>query len=243
MPAFTALFLGLASLAAAAPTVQEGTVLRPHFTTQEGSHSAGTAFAVEINDRVLVVTALHLFGPAGGLKSQVDGAKIAEFTTSVALRDAFTGGDFGQAKKTLLLSNTQPMGDTAAGDIVAFEAEILTGLDKLNAKSKDLVPLSLAEKVPAKGDNVYVAALVGEDKDSRVHKATVVESNDKWLFYEYADNTLDIAGTNGAAVLDENGQVIGMNLGGGKMDDGKLIGSANPLNPIRQRLTEAVTRE
>jgi hypothetical protein len=243
MPIFATLFLGLSSVATAAPTVQDGTVLRPHFTTQEGSHSAGTAFAIDVEDTLLVVTALHLFGPAGGLKGQIDGDKIAEFTTSVTLRDAFTGGDFGQANKALSLTNTQPMGDEAAGDIVAFEAQVLTGLDKLNAKSKDLVPLSLAAKVPQKGDSVYVAAQVGADKDSRVHKATVVESNDKWLFYEYADSALDIAGTNGAPVLNEAGKVIGMNLGGGKMDDGKLIGSANPLNPIQQRLTEAVTRE
>jgi len=242
MAIFAPLLLVLGA-AFAAPSVEDGSVLRPHFVTQQGAHSAGTAFAVDVHGKTVIVTALHLFGPAGGLEAQVEGDKIAEITKSVTLRDAFTGGDFGSADKGLKLENTQPMGDTAAGDIAAFQAKVLTGLDKLNAKSKPPAPLALAEKAPVKGDTVYVAAQFGADKESRTHEAKVVESNEKWLFYEYSDASLDIAGTNGAPVLNESGQVVGMNLGGGKMEDGKLIGSANPVTAIRTRLTEAVPKE
>jgi len=237
------IFVMLTGTAMATPSVEDGSILRPRFVTQQGSHAAGTAFALDVNGKLLVVTALHLFGPAGGLESQIAGDKVAEFTKSIAVRDAYTGGDFGTANKGLTLADTHPMGDDAAGDIVAFEAQILTGLDKLNAKSQPLKPLVLAQDAPTKGDKVYVAAQIGDDKKTRTYEAKIVESNDKWLFFEYADNALDIAGTNGAPVLDESGKVVGMNLGGGKMDDGKLIGSANPYSAIHKRLTEAVPLE
>jgi len=243
MRSIVAMFLLMCSVAQAAPAVEDGTVLRPRFKTEQGTFNAGTAFAVELNGKVLVVTALHLFGPAGGLEKQIEGDKVPAFTKSISLRDAFTNGDFGTAHKGLPLADTHPMGDDAAGDIAAFEAKILTGLDKLDSKAKDLAPIKLAEAAPKKGDAVFVAAQFAADKETRTHEAKVVEVNDKWLFFEYAKGELDIAGTNGAPVLNEKGEVVGINLGGGKMKDGKLVGSANPLSAVKKRLTEAVPAE
>ena len=243
MHRFVALILLLSSAAWSAPTIEDGTILRPRFVTEQGTFNAGTAFAVDVNGKVLVVTALHLFGPAGGLEKQIEGDQVPAFTKSIFLRDAFTNADHGTAHNGLTLADTHPMGDDAVGDIAAFEAKVLTGLDKLDSKAKALKPVHLATATPKKGDVVFIAAQFSADKDLRTREAKVVEINDKWLFFEYTDAGLDIAGTNGAPVLNEEGQVVGINLGGGKMKDGKLVGSANPLSAIKKRLTGAVPAE
>ncbi len=242
MRSLFALILLMSTTATAAPTVEDCTVLRPRFVTQDGSFAAGSALAVEVNGKLLVATAMHLFGPAGGLKEQIEGAKIPEFTKSISLRDAFSNRDCGKAHKGLTLSDTHPMKDDAVGDIAAFEAKILTGLDKLESKAKPLKPVKLAEVDPKKGDMVFVAAQFSDDKETRTREAKVVEISDKWLFFEYVDTELELAGTNGAPVLNDKGELVGINLGGGILKE-KLVGSANPLPAVKKRLTEAVPKE
>ena len=227
----------------AAPEVADRFVLRPSFSTSAGPVNAGSAFALKHGDRTVLVTALHLLGPAGGLAAQVDATKLGDVVQSVGVRGAFTGAGgpaIATAKKVVPVAGAHPMGDDAAGDILLLEPEVKTGLDRLQVqKTPSLAPGALAAAAPAVGDPVWLAASV-QGVDTRVHAGKVVEINDKWMFYEIAKGDLDLAGTNGAPILDAKGKVVAIQLGGGVMEDGKLIGAANPWPAVKKALDGAL---
>ena len=82
----------------------------------------------------------------------------------------------------------------------------------------DFIPeraLELSADLPAVGDTVYVLALhVGDHPRSgpRRHPARVVTSNDSQLRYQYLLSA-NANMTSGAAVLDRDGKVVGLNVG------------------------------
>src|SRR5262245_36911788 len=57
----------------------ENFLLSPKFVTTQGEVEAGTAFVTNVraNERQVILTALHLLGPDGGLKSQIAPIKAA----------------------------------------------------------------------------------------------------------------------------------------------------------------------
>ena len=223
---------------AAVPAVPDRFVLRPSFTTSLGPVNAGAAFALKVGDRTLLVTAMHLLGPAGGLKAQVAAERLAEVVQSVGVRGAFTDdkAPVAVAKTVLPIEGAHPMGDDASGDILVLEPEVKTGLDRLQVhETPKLSAGALAAAAPAVGDPVWLAARIGSG-EARAHAGKVVEINDKWLFYEFTSADLDLAGTNGAPVLDAEGKVVGIQLGGGVMDDGKLVGAANPWPAVMKAI-------
>lgn len=233
----------VAEAPAEAPAVADRFVLRPSFTTSLGPVNAGSAFAVKRGERTVLVTALHLLGPAGGLKAQVETARLAEVVQSISVRGAFTGEGkppVAVATKILAVPGAHPMGDDAAGDILVFELAQKTGLDRLQVRdTPKLAPGALAAAAPSVGDAVWLVAKV-RGGDDRAHPAKVVQIDDKWLFYEIHQADLDLAGTNGAPIVNAAGEVVGIQLGGGVMEDGKLVGAANPWAAVRKALDAAV---
>ncbi len=227
---------------ASAPSVPDRFVLRPSFSTSLGPVNAGSAFALTYAERTVMVTAMHLLGPAGGLKVQVEAGRLAEVVQSVGVRGAFTedAQPVAVSKELVPVAGAHPMGDDAAGDILIFAPEVKTGLDRLQVRDvPKLSPGVLADAAPKVGDPVWLAARIGAG-DTRVHAGKVVEINDGWLFYEIGDATLSLAGTNGAPILGADGKVVGIQLGGGVMDDGKLIGAANPWSGVKKALDGAL---
>lgn len=226
-----------------APDVPDRFVLRPSFSTSLGPVNAGSAFALAHNGKTVLVTALHLLGPAGGLKAQVEPGKLGSVVQSVAVRGAFTGQGkppVSTAKDVVAIAGAHPMGDDAAGDILVLAPEEKTGLDRLEIGDKPkLAPGSLASAAPKVGDPVWLAA-AATNAEGRAHVGKVVEINDKWLFYEIAQSDLSLAGTNGAPILNAAGEVVGIQLGGGVMDDGKLVGAANPWSAVHAKLSAAL---
>ena len=61
--------------------------------------------------------------------------------------------------------------------------------------------------------------------------AEVVESDTKNLVYKFERKGLKTAGTSGAPVVNEKGEVVGMNTGGGQEGDVQF-GFANPAKAI-----------
>ncbi len=247
MPAevmMTALLLVLAMAWAESPKIQEGFVLRPVFETTQGSLEAGTAFAVEHQGQILALTAFHLFGPPGGLPTQISAAELPGYATGLTARDAWSGAEVGKSSgPALLLADAQPMGETAARDLAAFpmvRPDPLQAIDVAGVSAhKFLRPRALAAEAPAVGAKVYVAASLVTGNKPGTLEATVLEVNPDWIFFEYATTELDLTATSGAPLLDEGGEVVGMVLGAG-LFEGKLIGSASPGLAIKQRLSTAL---
>lgn len=107
-----------------APQIAANTALRPMFLLNDGrSFSAGTAVCVRTapNTKPLMLTALHLFGPSGGLKTDIAPGDLNKQVRAVAATDL-------NGKQLLVKANGTathggyPMtaqGDVS-GDVVAF---------------------------------------------------------------------------------------------------------------------------
>jgi hypothetical protein len=226
----------------AAPEVAEGFVLRPAFFTETGSFLAGTAFAVQEGDRTVVLTAYHLFGPAGGLPAEVPPAEVGKLVREVLLRDAWTDKVVGRTERALLLEDAAPLHTDASRDLVVFP---LVKVDPSDVSARlaaaKLRPGKLATTAPKVGDPVYVAAEAsGVRAAERTFRATLVEVGEGSLYYQLEAGDLDMTGMSGAPVLAADGSILGMHLGGGAMEDGALIGVANPASRIRARITQAL---
>ncbi|MBX2796595.1 MAG: serine protease [Myxococcales bacterium] len=236
-------WIALLSVAQAeAPTVAACTVLRPSFTVGEKAYPAGTMFAAKAGEHTVLLTAHHLFGPAGGLPSLLTGPQVGEQVSRVSLTDAFSGGPCGTSETVRTVTDAAPMGSKGtATDLAVFTPKEATGLDRLQSTRArpELAPLPLAAADPKKGDSVWVAARV-QQSTTRMWPAEVVEVSGTGLYYRFADSSLDLGATSGAPVLNAEGAVVGLHLGGGAMADGALVGAANPVSSVRSRVQAAL---
>ncbi len=235
------LWLVLASALGAAPEIPACFAISPTFATADDTHSVGTMFATKIGDRVVLLTAHHLFGPPGGFDKALGGAEVASTVQSVTLRDAYTYVSCGSAEPRAV-ADAQPMGDQGAHrDVAVFVPKRASGLKslELNAGQRSPAARPLAEKAAAVGDVVYLVARVGEGTP-RTFTGEVVQATAKALYFKYQDATLELAAANGAAVLNAAGEVVGLHLSSGKMGDGTLVGVANPAASLRARAQKAL---
>lgn len=212
----------------------------PAFTVDGTTLSAGTAFVLDMTEppsasnplaprpsALFLVTALHLFGPNGGLAAQIESEHLPDHVKM----DACIGGD-GQhwtARRTLAIAGAVPMASPFR-DVAAFAAD--------PAGLKDATRLKLAEKGPLAGDEVWVVASMGGDGRIRRYGARVTYNGPDALQYAFVDSTLVLAASSGAAVVDGSGRVLGLHLGGAK-DRGDLLGMAVPLERLRKLIGEA----
>ncbi|OAI47457.1 hypothetical protein AYO44_09495 [Planctomycetaceae bacterium SCGC AG-212-F19] len=213
--------------------VPDGFVLQPEFQIKKKSFAAGTAFVVKLEGfpRPVILSAIHLVGPAGGYTEDVPAAKLAQVVEKVTFTDQFTGKNaMWVTQGVLTIPDAAPLGKTGkAGDIMALWAP-----DKAALK-----PAPLAAKTPAKGETVWVATRAGgAPATQRLHRATVILEEEGKLYYFYDNPKFEIQGTSGAPVLNAAGEVVGINLGGGT-SQGKVGGVANPVGVFREHLVEA----
>ena len=230
-----------APAAPAGPTVAPCTVFAPVYTIDgKNPPQAGSMFAVKVGAKTVLVTSFSMFGPAGGQAAQIPADKLAEHVTAVSALDAFAPTTVcGRSTKVLSMADAAPFGQghDMTKDIAAFEMA-----DPDLASMATAVPVSaltFAAAAPTVGDPVYLLAKLKNQTTAKAFSAKIVQSDAGYVFFQFDDATLDLAGTPGAPLVDAKGALLGVDVAGQKMQDGALIGGATPLATTRSRLEAA----
>ena len=222
-----------ASAATAAPTSTDA-IFKPMFTTPQGPLNAGTAFVARFDhcDAPVLLTAIHLFGPSGGLPQAMTADDVRHGVSQAEL----TG--FGRNAKHMLFEvdsltpeNATPCCTSdrmvGVGDVAAFTAP---------ARLKPIA-LTMALNDVVAGDRVtLLAPLAGAADAGLRHDAVVVGMHDGFLLYKFDDPNIQLRATSGAPVVDSAGRVVAINLTGGhlaKDDPAAMIGGGNPVTAWR----------
>ena len=216
----------------AAPSVPPNALYQPTFLTARESWCAGTAFIVEFPGAPapLLVTCHHLFGPSGGLEKQLEPQDLPKVVRGVAAVSMQDDQGVLLARKCLVVADAKAMGSgEPATDLALFLIE----------GQAQLKPLHFADTSPLVGDEVFMYARLSQQPNPSLYRATVIEVTPDAVTYHFADKKIELRGTSGAPVLNAKGEVIAMNLGGGKQA-GKLIGVGNPVESMRKRATDAL---
>jgi hypothetical protein len=208
----------------AATPSSDKVVFQPIFTTaKDGKFAAGKAFVVAASCGPVLISAYHLFGEGGGLKAQIPVAALTENIKEITLLDITTHQlKFNLNGKSVTPLDAKPCceGSGAArppGDVFAFKST--TDL------SSSAMPVS---KTPAnKGDRLRVltSVMVGSGTS---FDAVSLGMRDGYLMYEIVSPGYVQQATSGAPVVDTEGRVVAINLGGGASATGKMFGTGNP---------------
>jgi hypothetical protein len=193
-------------------------ICRPTFELKDQSLSAGTAFLMETaveKKPVVLVTAHHLLGPMGGLPAEVAWSEVpkavkrATCNSITAPAQSWVGAPLA-VPGAASFNNQTPDG---LRDIALFVVQ------KPAAR-----PLKLAAVLPKLGDTVWlVAQLVsGAPQEKLLFKAKVARVQDLALNYVVEDpaGTFDLRATSGAPVVNERGEVVAVNMAGGRVAEG-----------------------
>ena len=213
------LSIGAAGALADPPKTVVDSICRPTFEMKDRSLSAGTAFLMESGvekQPVVLVTAHHLLGPMGGLSTEVAWNEVprqvkrASCQSIAAAAQSWTG---------------MPIAIPGAASFNNQTKEGLRDIALLAVSGKPVArPLKLAAAEPKLGDSVWlVAQLVsGAPKDQLLFKAKVVQVQDLALNYLVDDpsGTFDLRATSGAPVVNERGEVVAVNMAGGRAANG-----------------------
>ena len=202
-------------------TISTGTLFRPRFGTSEGEARAGTAFAAKLKGKpeTLIISVLHLFGPAGGLKTNIQADKLATAWKKLVLEDCKSQNHFGEIHmQPLTLAAARPHPENSElGDIAICKVMDATEIEALQ----------LSQRVPANGERVWlVSKVIGSG--SLIHAATVESLQNGWLLYSFDDRSINLQDSNGAPVIDRTGSVVAVNASI-TQEGSRKIGSGTPV--------------
>src|ERR1051325_2811060 len=159
----------------APPGIPAHFVLRPEFSTKDGLLSAGTAFPIEMagSDRILILTATHLFGPAGGLPQQIGTWQLPSYVSGITLFDAYTKSQVASAGPMIEIRGAEAVAEGDNGDVAAFWAPSDAGVGRAR----------LCTTPPGTGEVVWLAAALidGPEAELPLHRAIIKPSRSKWL--------------------------------------------------------------
>lgn len=192
--------------------IPDYSIWRPFFFTEFGNQAIdeiqGTAFAVKAGakDKVFLVTALHLLGPAGGLTRQIEPGKIHQLVNEVVTSETFGATD---ANFILKLPIEPPI--KIRDKDYWLQADILL-LPGEGSKARYRT-LELSSESPKLGDSIWLVTAVfgGAPASDKTHAATVVDVDDAGgLRYEFKNLDLILKAADGAPLVDAEGRVVGM---------------------------------
>ena len=169
------------------------------------------------------------------INNNYTGKEIPKLIDNVDLFDIFTTNwmlsQISNCDQMLVLPNAklyekEPKSDN---DIAAF----------LVKQNKKLSPGKLANKRPIVGDSVWQAYPIEPFGTLQVHPATVVEVTHNSLVFKYHHKGSIFNGGSGSPILNDNGQVVALTVGGGYYD-GIELGHGNHIENINKHLKMAL---
>ncbi|HEX8372889.1 MAG TPA: trypsin-like peptidase domain-containing protein [Chthoniobacterales bacterium] len=222
------LAFGQATTAGAAvkePVIARGFIGSPRFETKEGPLGAGTAFLMKTDRQfeVVLLTALHLFGPHGGLKTQKTQAELPSLVTKVALQD-ITG--INELKMPLV---AVPIKIDPSPDLVVFRPTISNLVTN---------PGRFADALPAVGETLWLAAHVRQPRGVTLHACTVTEIKGERIHCRFVNQAIETNGGSGGPYLNAKGEVVGIHDGSVKTEGNKqgIILSAAAIRAVLKSL-------
>lgn len=213
------------------PKIGGSVALRPVITLKNGrTFAAGTAVAVRLkpDGKPVLLTALHLFGPAGGeLDKETPPAEMDRVVKGLALTPlggkkpvAFAKGSLRKSGAGVSDENTDVSGDVAAFTLLPNA--------RVNA-------LPLAGERPRMGEWLW---LIGDEVEhkpqtQRLYPVKVVQVDEK-SGKLYFKTPVELQGFSGAPLINSRREVVGLLIAGGGP-----VGFFNPAESIRKRLSES----
>ena len=162
--------------------------------------SAGTAFAAKLTGKsqTLIITALNLFGPAGGLNTEINADRLATAWKKLIVEDCKSQNYFGEIEmQPVSLTDAQPHPKKSGlGDIAACTV--------IDATAIEALPLS--QRIPATGERVWLVSKLPGVREL-LHPATVERLADGWLRYTFTDRNISLKSTNGSPIVDYLGKL------------------------------------
>lgn len=210
-------------------------VCRPTFKVDAASYQAGTAFLVS-RARPLLLTAHHLFGPDGGLAKPVTWQDMPAHAHLVACKPIRAGKPVsGETAIAIPDAHAMDPADQsgAINDVAVF---------RTSPESSVAPSLTLALSSPKEGDRVFLIA-EAQGSNSSVHPARVLGLQNGALLFAYDDPKLELQATSGAPIVNEDGKVVGLHLGGSYDAEAKtVVGVADDLTVLTKAVAAAGTQ-
>ncbi|CAM2063766.1 Trypsin-like peptidase domain-containing protein [Sulfidibacter corallicola] len=210
------------------PDVGAYPVYAPTFDTQLGEVRAGKAFLGKEprTNTVYLLSAHHLLGEAGGLPRELAWHEVPEQVRSVRCASDDPTFEPLTFHEVIPIEGARKMDmNSCTQDLLVFRA------------SEDLAPQALPFRTEPIGvdEPVWLYSSVSNDEKT-LHLAVVTDVTEDWLEYVYLED-LDLTATSGAPVVDKEGRLVAINLGGYAL--GGLRGLGNPVSAVRNNLARA----
>jgi hypothetical protein len=234
MKRILALLAILPAVAVAEPKPDLNSITLPTFIfDQRHAATAGVAWPVMEAGKQYLVTAHHILGPAGGLKTQLAPRDVAREVKAIASLCLGDGKTVFLATPALYVPKAR-IYDENGGDADVAVARL--------PDARGVKPLVLAAAAPKKNDPAWLfVRLVDRDRPT-LYPVTVIEVTPGFVQYKVEDKSLNLRAATGAPVLNAAGEVISMHLGFGKQTTA-LIGISCPAIAIRAHIREAEEAE
>lgn len=207
------------------PKIPSHVVFRPTFLTRDFSFTAGTGFLLEgkTEGSSFLVTAYHLFGPAGGLDNQIAGDMIPKvFPRAV-------GFSFDPDPILLTTDEGVPFPDARKSDENGCEKDF--AFYRVRGWSANR-SLELSRKIPVIGEKVWLILRSIARDDLLFAEAVVAWQSPNEIRYYLQNPDYMYSGASGAPVVNALGEVVAMHSGTFTSQSGRKFGFGAPAAAI-----------
>lgn len=212
------------SSARAQPSVPPHIACKPTFLLAHESFFGGTAFVARVpgGKRNVLVTCHHLFGPATGRDEQMSGADVARDVVGVAGVSLTDGRTVLTAGPALAVPEARPLDERGCDRDVALFL-IPPPVPPATASAS----LPLATRPARTGDRVWLLFRVRGRDAPGLYRAKITNVSPAQVEFEFAETELELRGSSGAPLLNDAGDVVAVNVGGGR-EGRRLVGMGCP---------------